>query len=709
MFKTIGNFLHRTPWWALFLLGLALLIALGLFTTPFHVIGLQKSGETPEQTRAIRREVDATLGQSALGIAENVVEAIRRNSKDPARKEELDRALQEIAQARSDMEAALGDVRSAQHHSETIRDAAQEARQAAQIAAYEAARDAAQTAYEEAVAAREAVEETQRKIRRSLKEAGVPESELPKSLVESLRAANRTEEKASRNLEKASRNLEKVRARVTERNTEFTLYPEKKNPLIHIEIGERDRSGSNKQTLDKESMPSSLPPLPPASPSLPLSGLKIDIPSGPEIALPPLPPEMRDDIRSKVRSDVYRIGIGSVAIVLFIPLFMMAVIAKFFIDRSRAAQRLAEVKKSEAEFHNINRQITEAKLQALQAQVEPHFLYNTLANVQALTEVEPAAAHKMVGHLIQYLRAALPKMRENTSTVGQEIELVRAYLNILKMRMGERLEFDIDVPSDLQALAFPPLMLPSLVENAIKHGLEPQRLGGHIQITAKTEGGKLFLTVQDTGRGFSEQDTIAGGGVGLANIRERLTALYGDAAKLTLEENRPQGVVATIEIPTQGTASSAGPASPAAHTAPVAAPSAGNGSKIWAAVSKTHSLWSRFLSSAFMVLLIALAVAFGIALAAMYAGWLPVHVGGARLEGIEGLAIGSLGLMLGFGVMAIVLMIVIAVIYGLGVLFAGLLIFIPVVILIASFPALAPFILFGLIIYWYLRRRKIKN
>lgn len=701
MFKAIGNFLHRTPWWALFLLGLAVFIALGVFTTPFHVISLQKGGETPEQTRAIRREVDSTLGQSALGIAENVVEAIRRNSKDPARREELDRALQEIAQARSDMEAALGDA------SSSASDTGREARQAAKIAAYEATRDAAQTAYQATISAREAVEETQKEVRRSLKEAGVPDSELPESLIESLKSATKAEEKAKRNLEKANRNLEKARAKSKDRNIGFTLDSNKQGPLIHIQIDNQD--DSIPKTPVKEPGATPLPPLPPVATNLPHSGFKIDTPTGANIALPPLPPEVRDDIRSKVRNDVYRIGIGSVAIVLFIPLFMMAIIAKFFIDRSRAAQRMADIRKTEAEYHNINRQITEAKLQALQAQVEPHFLYNTLANVQALTEVEPAAAHKMVGHLIQYLRAALPKMRENTSTVGQEIELVRAYLNILKMRMGERLEFDIDVPVELQTLAFPPLMLPSLVENAIKHGLEPQRTGGHIQITAKTEGSKLLLAVQDTGRGFSEQDTIAGGGVGLANIRERLAALYGDSAKLTLEENRPQGVIAMIEIPTQATTNSAGPATPTAHTAPVATPSAGNGSKIWAAVSKTHSLWSRFLSSAFMVLLITLAVAFGIALAAMYAGWLPVHVGGTRLEGIEGLAIGSLGLVLGFGVMAIVLMVIIAVIYGLGVLFVGLLIFIPVVILIASFPAMAPYILVGLIIYWYLRRRKIKN
>src|SRR6185369_10042910 len=130
---------------------------------------------------------------------------------------------------------------------------------------------------------------------------------------------------------------------------------------------------------------------------------------------------------------------------------------------------------------------------------------------------------EMTGHLIQYLRNALPKMRESVSTIGQEIELARAYLNILQMRMGRRLAFEIAVPPELMEAPFPPLMLPSLVENAIKHGLEPQREGGTVRITAETVDDRLRMVVADTGRGFSE---APGAGVGLANIRERLAALY---------------------------------------------------------------------------------------------------------------------------------------------------------------------------------------
>src|SRR5207342_2310370 len=202
----------------------------------------------------------------------------------------------------------------------------------------------------------------------------------------------------------------------------------------------------------------------------------------------PLPPELKQEIRRKVQGDVWRMGLGAGLILIFIPLFILLVVSKFFIDRSRAAQRMAEMKRKEADYHRMSQQVTEAKLSALQAQVEPHFLYNTLASVQALTEVDPAQANAMTGHLIQYLRNALPKMRESVSTVGQEIELVRAYLNILQMRMGKRLSFEIAVPPELMDAPFPPLMLPSLVENAIKHGLEPQRDGGMVTITASVRG-----------------------------------------------------------------------------------------------------------------------------------------------------------------------------------------------------------------------------
>ena len=303
---------------------------------------------------------------------------------------------------------------------------------------------------------------------------------------------------------------------------------------------------------------------------------------------------------------------------------------------------MADLKRKEAEYHRMSQQVTEAKLQALQAQVEPHFLYNTLANVQALTEVDPARANAMVGHLIQYLRNALPKMRESISTVGQELELVRAYLNILQMRMGKRLAFDIAVPESLLATPFPPLMLPSLVENAIKHGLEPQREGGTVHHhRAGRRTGACGSSVSDTGRGFGE---TVGAGVGLANIRERLRALYGETAKLTLESNSPSGVIATIEVPMDGLRPPArrarrrcGPRSPPSRQT--------KAGKVLSAVGTAERTWRKTLSFAFVAMVVVAAVLSGLAVIGVFMGDLPVQVGdgddhrpGRRALGAAGIA-----------------------------------------------------------------------
>jgi LytS/YehU family sensor histidine kinase len=183
----------------------------------------------------------------------------------------------------------------------------------------------------------------------------------------------------------------------------------------------------------------------------------------------------------------------------------------------------------------------------MQAQVEPHFLFNTLASVQYLTETNPAEANRLLGHLIEYLRAALPHLRASSTTLRKEVGLAEAYLNILRMRMGPRLAFTIDVPDDVAMHPFPPNLLISLVENAIKHGIEPTASGGMIAVRARREGKMLFITVEDTGRGLA--NTSRGGGVGLANIRERLAALYGTQAQFSLERGVPAGARATLAIP----------------------------------------------------------------------------------------------------------------------------------------------------------------
>jgi hypothetical protein len=363
---------------------------------------------------------------------------------------------------------------------------------------------------------------------------------------------------------------------------------------------------------------------------------------------------------------------------------------------------MADLKRKEAEYHRMSQQVTEAKLQALQAQVEPHFLYNTLANVRALTEVDPARAGTMVDHLIQYLRNALPKMRESISTVGQEIELVRAYLNILQMRMGKRLTFDIAVPASLLSLPFPPLMLPSLVENAIKHGLEPQREGGSVHIGAEAVEGRLRLAVADTGRGFG--DTV-GNGVGLSNLRERLAALYGAGAKLTLEANSPNGVIATIDVPMEGMRAMASGAPVPEPQARPAQPKTAAG-KVLSAVGTAERVWRKSLSFAFVGLVAVLAVLSGLAIAGIVTGILPVHVGDETIGGAGGALIGTAGIFLAFGVVVLVLAAVLALVYGLGFMFAGLAIFIPVVVIVAMSPALAPLVLLGLGLWWLIRRNK---
>ena len=192
---------------------------------------------------------------------------------------------------------------------------------------------------------------------------------------------------------------------------------------------------------------------------------------------------------------------------------------------------------------------TVARLNLLHAQVEPHFLYNTLASAQYLTRSDPAQADQMLGHLIHYLRHSLPTTEDALSTLGDELERTRAYLEIMRLRMGPRLSLQIDVPDALRAVSLPPMMLQTLVENAIKHGLEPKPGGGTIWILARQDGDVVAITIADDGRGFS--DASGGTGIGLKNVRERLRLIYGAAASLSVVGNAPEGVASTITVPRQ--------------------------------------------------------------------------------------------------------------------------------------------------------------
>jgi hypothetical protein len=193
-----------------------------------------------------------------------------------------------------------------------------------------------------------------------------------------------------------------------------------------------------------------------------------------------------------------------------------------------------------------DQQTAEARLQMLEAQIEPHFLFNTLAHVRRLYETNYADGARMLRNLKEYLAVALPQMREKASTLGREIDHVTAYLNIQQIRMGRRLRFAIDVPQALRGAPMPPLMLLTLAENAVKHGLSSSREGGRIDLRATADAERLRIDVADTGSGFAKS---AGTGTGLANIRARLKASFGDAASLSLASNEPRGIVATILLP----------------------------------------------------------------------------------------------------------------------------------------------------------------
>lgn len=217
----------------------------------------------------------------------------------------------------------------------------------------------------------------------------------------------------------------------------------------------------------------------------------------------------------------------------------------FFVLRHQAALTEAQLHRTELQSIEIGLQMTQARLQSLRAYIEPHFLFNTLANVRQLYRTEPDRGRMMLANFIVYLRAALPNMREE-ATLAQDVELAGAYLGVLQVRMGDRLTVHFDVPAETAALPFPPLALSTLAENAVKHGLNPLPEGGAIIISARVVAGKLVVDVTDTGMGFR---SASGTGSGLANLRARLAALYGDAAQLDLQANAPRGIRATISIP----------------------------------------------------------------------------------------------------------------------------------------------------------------
>jgi signal transduction histidine kinase len=232
--------------------------------------------------------------------------------------------------------------------------------------------------------------------------------------------------------------------------------------------------------------------------------------------------------------------------------------------REQAATARATIATESAEAQSLQRQIAEAKLLRMQAQVEPHFLFNTLAALERLIEVNPTRALAMSQALSQWLRALLPQMKEGQSTLGHEANLVQSYLQLMQMRMGERLAFFIDIPETLRGERLPSMLLQPLVENSIKHGLESKKQGGEVRIKARKQGDWLELVVEDTGVGFASNPNT---GNGLTNLRERLELLYTGRAMVSITPRGAMhfstdatealtGTVITIKLPASQTASS---------------------------------------------------------------------------------------------------------------------------------------------------------
>lgn len=229
-----------------------------------------------------------------------------------------------------------------------------------------------------------------------------------------------------------------------------------------------------------------------------------------------------------------------------ISLLISAVLSIIFFARARSLRAEAALQAERLRLERVEREAALANLRALQAQIEPHFLFNTLANVTSLIDPDPPTAKRMLESFIRFLRASLAATRTQQTTLGRERELIAAYLDVLQVRMRERLRYSVDVPQELADFPIAPMLLQPVVENAIAHGLEPKVEGGRVDVRAYREGAQAVIDVADTGVGFGDATR---GGVGLSNLRERLSALHGDRASLEIRENTPCGTLVRVRLP----------------------------------------------------------------------------------------------------------------------------------------------------------------
>lgn len=236
---------------------------------------------------------------------------------------------------------------------------------------------------------------------------------------------------------------------------------------------------------------------------------------------------------------VINMGIGTFWIGCFTCIYFYHEEKQYITEKRIIEERIKRI--------NNEKMVTETYLRLLQAQIEPHFLFNTLTSILSLTDTDLQKAKKMHDNFMQYLKTTLSKTRSSVTTIAQEIELIKAYLDIFKVRMGKRLNYTIETDDEANDLPFPSMLIQPIVENAIKHGLEPKIDGGKIRIKiSKKERDRLNWEIEDTGLGMSEKSHL---GTGLSNIMERIEALYGKDGHLKIKESRPSGVKVILEVP----------------------------------------------------------------------------------------------------------------------------------------------------------------
>jgi sensor histidine kinase YesM len=255
-------------------------------------------------------------------------------------------------------------------------------------------------------------------------------------------------------------------------------------------------------------------------------------------------PSVRGDVGELFGSEARMLGFIWITGVVLVVAPILALGALY---RERDAQARSQALQFALEKAQLEKQALDAQLRLLQAQIEPHFLFNTLANVQALVEAGSPRAAALLQSLIAYLRAAVPRLNDEHATLADEATLVRAYLELMRMRMPDRLQFEVDIAPEAARERFPAMALLTLVENAIRHGIDPSEQGGRVVVrAARDDAGALQVSVSDTGVGMSEKSVA---GLGLTNLRARLAAFFGARAHLDLSEQSPHGLRADIVVP----------------------------------------------------------------------------------------------------------------------------------------------------------------